>query len=295
MGERAGHAYTAVPTHDHDDEHEEAIYRDGSDMQRDPTPQSHAAAKTLWPVKTRWLIVSLVLLAVPIAVPCSLAAVNGYKCADYWKGAGVFLFCGTLWASEVLPTPSPRHAPHYLYVLQAVPIWVTSVTVPLIAIVLRIGPGTSKELAHLYLSHFGEPNVLLMLGGFCLGRALQKLQIDRLLAGKVLSRAGSNPLRFLGAVMVACFILSMALNNVVAPVLMIMVNIPCTRHFFTHAIVCVKLDVLPCAGAASSHPRQRQRHQPATSPHPRRCLRLQHRRHAHAHRIPSKCSRYGFS
>ena len=72
----------------------------------------------------------------------------------------------------------------------------------------------------MYLSHFGEPNVLLMLGGFSLGRALQKLQVDRLLAGKVLSRAGSNPLRFLAAVMVACFLLSMALNNVVAPVLM---------------------------------------------------------------------------
>ena len=94
---------------------------------------------------------------------------------------------------------------------------------PLIATLLRIGPGSAKELAHNYLSHFGEPNVLLMLGGFTLGRALQKLQIDRLMAGKVLSRAGSKPLHFLAAVMVACFVLSMALNNVVAPVLMIMV------------------------------------------------------------------------
>ena len=117
--------------------------------------------------------------------------------------------------------------PHPL--LQAVPIWVTSVAVPLIAILLRIGPGTSKQIAHDYLSHFGEPNVLLMLGGFTLGRALQKLQIDRLLAGKVLSRAGSNPLHFLAAVMVACFTLSMALNNVVAPVLMIMVAPPTCR------------------------------------------------------------------
>ena len=107
--------------------------------------------------------------------------------------------------------------------LQAIPIWVTSVAVPLIATLLRIGPGSTKELAHNYLSHFGEPNVLLMLGGFTLGRALQKLQIDRLMAGKVLSRAGSKPLHFLAAVMVACFVLSMALNNVVAPVLMIMV------------------------------------------------------------------------
>jgi hypothetical protein len=107
MGERAGHAYTAVPTHDHDHDNEDEIYRDDSDMQRDQTPPAHAAAKTMWPVKTRWLIISLVLLAVPIVVPCTLAAVNGYKCADYWKGAGVFLFCGTLWASEVRIPPCP--------------------------------------------------------------------------------------------------------------------------------------------------------------------------------------------
>ena len=102
----------------------------------------------------------------------------------------------------------------------------------------------------MYLSHFGEPNVLLMLGGFSLGRALQKLQIDRLLAGKVLSRAGSNPLRFLAAVMVACFILSMTLNNVVAPVLMIMVTIPRVL------IVCVSVmrGVSLGSGPASAHP-----------------------------------------
>ena len=116
--------------------------------------------------------------------------------------------------------------PSCVTLLQAIPIWVTSVAVPLIATLLRIGPGSTKELAHNYLSHFGEPNVLLMLGGFTLGRALQKLQIDRLMAGKVLSRAGSKPLHFLAAVMVACFVLSMALNNVVAPVLMIMVTTP---------------------------------------------------------------------
>ncbi len=226
MGDRAGHAYSAVPTHDDPEE----LHRDDSVRQRDPSPPSevHVAVKSTWTIKTRWLILALVLLAVPVIVPNALAAFNGKKCPDYWKGAGVFLFCGTLWASEVLAlsTHSPQPSSDLLSVLQAVPIWVTSVAVPLIAILLRIGPGSSKELSHDYLSHFGEPNVLLMLGGFSLGRALQKLQIDRLLAGKVLSRAGSNPLRFLAAVMVACFILSLALNNVVAPVLMIMVTTP---------------------------------------------------------------------
>ena len=74
-----------------------------------------------------------------------------------------------------------------------------------------------------------------MLGGFTLGRALQKLQIDRLLAAKVLSRAGSNPLHFIAAVMVACFLLSLALNNVVAPVLMIMVPLPPPAPSPSHA------------------------------------------------------------
>ena len=100
MGERAGHAYTAVPTHDDD----EVLHRDDSVRQREPSPQAeaHVAVKASWPIKTRWLLLALVLLAVPVVVPCALAAANGYKCPDYWKGAGVFLFCGTLWASEVL-------------------------------------------------------------------------------------------------------------------------------------------------------------------------------------------------
>jgi di/tricarboxylate transporter len=137
---------------------------------------------------------------------------------------------------------------------QAIPIWVTSVTVPLIAVLLHIGQGSSKDLAHVYLSHFGEPNVLLMLGGFTLGRALQKLQIDRLLAGKVLSRAGSNPFHFLAAVMAACFLLSMALNNVVAPVLMIMV----VPFFFLFLILNSDLHSmldLVSAGSAAFNPR----------------------------------------
>lgn len=101
MGDRV--AYAALPMYDEEEVHHRDVIKDG-DRQRDksPEPEGHVAVKTSWPVKTRWLILALFLLVVPVVVPCSLAAVNGRKCPDYWKGAGVFLFCGTLWASEVL-------------------------------------------------------------------------------------------------------------------------------------------------------------------------------------------------
>ena len=113
-GDKAGHAYTAVPTHDDDDD---AAHRDAGkdgDRMRDLSPEAEAVVpvKSSWPVKTRWLLLAILLLALPVVVPCSYAAVNGYKCADYWKGAGVFLFCGTLWASEVCSLqPQPASLP----------------------------------------------------------------------------------------------------------------------------------------------------------------------------------------
>lgn len=101
-GDKAGHTYTAVPQHDLDDD-DDVSKEKVADRLREQSPDADAAVpvKTSWPVKTRWLLLALVLLALPVVVPCSYAAVSGHTCPDYWKGAGVFLFCGTLWASEV--------------------------------------------------------------------------------------------------------------------------------------------------------------------------------------------------
>lgn len=64
-----------------------------------------------------------------------------------------------------------------------------------------------------------SPTIMLLLGGFTLAAALSKQNIDKVLATKVLSLAGTRPKFVLLAYMcVACFA-SMWISNVAAPVL----------------------------------------------------------------------------
>lgn len=64
-----------------------------------------------------------------------------------------------------------------------------------------------------------SPTIMLLLGGFTLAAALSKQNIDKVLATKVLSLAGTKPKSVLLAYMsVACFA-SMWISNVAAPVL----------------------------------------------------------------------------
>ena len=64
-----------------------------------------------------------------------------------------------------------------------------------------------------------SPTIMLLLGGFTLAAALSKQNIDKVLATKVLSLAGTKPRSILLAYMcVACFA-SMWISNVAAPVL----------------------------------------------------------------------------
>ncbi|KAF8339631.1 SPX domain-containing protein [Cantharellus anzutake] len=109
----------------------------------------------------------------------------------------VLIFATILWASE------------------AIPLFVTSTSVPFMVVVLRI---IRDENGWIFSVMF-SPTIMLLLGGFTLSSALSKTNIDRILITRVLSLAGTRPstviLAFMG---VACFA-SMWISNVAAPAL----------------------------------------------------------------------------
>ncbi|SCZ87939.1 BZ3500_MvSof-1268-A1-R1_Chr2-3g05407 [Microbotryum saponariae] len=113
------------------------------------------------------------------------------------------------------------------WALEIVPLFVTALMVPFLVVVLRVIRSTDGEDRRLTASEstkyiFGQmfsPTIMLLLGGFTLAAALSKQNIDKVLATKVLSLAGTKPKYVLLAYMlVACFA-SMWISNVAAPVL----------------------------------------------------------------------------
>ncbi|KAG8740729.1 low-affinity phosphate transporter [Ceratobasidium sp. 414] len=121
----------------------------------------------------------------------------------------ILIFATTLWATE------------------AIPLFITSMAVPMMVVCLRVIRGPEPEYKHLsaedatkyIFSVMFSPTIMLLIGGFTIASALSKTNIDRVLITRVLSVAGTRPsvvlLSFMG---VSCFA-SMWISNVAAPTL----------------------------------------------------------------------------
>ncbi|KAG1901144.1 uncharacterized protein F5891DRAFT_1030184 [Suillus fuscotomentosus] len=112
-----------------------------------------------------------------------------------------------------------------LWATEAIPLFVTSLCVPLLLVCLRVirddndtalsTPDATKYIFSVMFS----PTIMLLIGGFTISSALSKTNIDRILITRVLSLAGSKPSSVLLAFMgVSCFA-SMWISNVAAPAL----------------------------------------------------------------------------
>jgi phosphate transporter len=112
-------------------------------------------------------------------------------------------------------------------VIQAIPLFVTSLTIPFLAVVLRVVRSDdaprerldSKAATAYIFASMWTPVIMLLLGGFTLAAALSKCKIDKRLATFVLSKAGTQPKTVLMANMLVAAFASMLVSNVAAPVL----------------------------------------------------------------------------
>ncbi|KAH9456490.1 hypothetical protein KEM48_003207 [Puccinia striiformis f. sp. tritici PST-130] len=137
-----------------------------------------------------------------------------------------------------------------LWTSEALPLFVTGMFVPLLVIVLRVIRDKDNENQRMDSTHaavfvFGQmfnPTIVLLLGAFTLAAVLSKHNIDKVMAAKLLSLAGTKPRAVLFAYMAVTCFASMWISNVAAPVLSyslaqpILRTIP-TRSPYTRSLI----------------------------------------------------------
>ncbi|KAJ1981345.1 low-affinity phosphate transporter [Dimargaris verticillata] len=114
-----------------------------------------------------------------------------------------------------------------LWAFEALPLFVTSMLVPLLVTLLRVmrtsdpdpirlsAPDATKAIFEAMFS----PVIMLLLGGFSIAAALSKHNIAKSIASFVLSKAGTKPRNVLLMNMLVATVASMWISNVAAPVL----------------------------------------------------------------------------
>ncbi|KAG1767916.1 SPX domain-containing protein [Suillus occidentalis] len=159
------------------------------------------------PLGSLKLTKKMVSLTVALVVFIALLMMDIVAGEEANKCFAVLVFSTILWATE------------------AIPLFVTSICVPLLLVCLRIirddndtalsTPDATKYIFSVMFS----PTIMLLIGGFTISSALSKTNIDRILITRVLSFAGTKPSSVLLAFMgVSCFA-SMWISNVAAPTL----------------------------------------------------------------------------
>lgn len=114
-----------------------------------------------------------------------------------------------------------------LWATEAIPLFVTSLLVPFLAVLLRVVRTDAKphrrldsKAATTYVfASMWTPVIMLLLGGFTIAAALSKYNIAKRMATFVLSKAGTKPRTVLLTSMFVATFASMWISNVAAPVL----------------------------------------------------------------------------
>lgn len=137
------------------------------------------------------------------------------------------VFVSLLWATEVCATLVSEAVSKLANTRQAIPLFVTSLLVPLLCVLLQVvredvKPNrrlTSKQAAGYVFASMWTPVIMLLLGGFTIAAALSKYNIAKMMATFVLSKAGTKPRTVLLTSMGVAMFASMWISNVAAPVL----------------------------------------------------------------------------
>lgn len=173
----------------------------GATLVHEPEPALLTLGRFRLTKRILWLLLSL-------AIFLTMLNVRIVSVDEANRCLAILVFCTVLWASE------------------AIPLFVTSLLVPLLVVCLRVirngetEEGLSAPDATKYIfSVMFSPTIMLLIGGFTISSGLSKTNIDRVLITRVLSLAGSKPRTVLLAFMcVSCFA-SMWISNVAAPTL----------------------------------------------------------------------------
>ncbi|EMC95071.1 hypothetical protein BAUCODRAFT_35061 [Baudoinia panamericana UAMH 10762] len=160
------------------------------------------------------------ILVICIAVFAVLLGVRFMEKPEQQNCLAMVVFVSLLWATE------------------AIPLFVTSLLVPLLAVTLNVvrqddkphARLNSKQAAGYVFAAMWTPVIMLLLGGFTIAAALSKYNIAKMMATFVLSKAGTKPRTVLLTSMGVALFASMWISNVAAPVLCYSIIQPILRN-----------------------------------------------------------------
>lgn len=136
-----------------------------------------------------------------LTLPCALAAALTWALAPQQgplaAGLALFVFIGGLWLT------------------QALPLAVTALAVPLLAVLLGLADLRTA------LASFAHPIIFLFLGGFALAAALQRQGLDQALTHAVLRLVGGQRLHAVLALCALAALLSMWMSNTATAAMML--------------------------------------------------------------------------
>lgn len=151
-----------------------------------------------------WQVLKLLVIVVVFIV---LLTVRTFHDREQARCLAVLVALAMLWATEALP------------------LWVTSLFVPLLVVTCKTlknssgGPMSGPDAATYILLTMWLSTLMILLGGFTLAAALSKYNIAKVVLSWMLAFAGTKPRNILLAIMSVSLFLLMWISNVAAPVL----------------------------------------------------------------------------
>jgi sodium-dependent dicarboxylate transporter 2/3/5 len=130
-----------------------------------------------------------------------------------------------------------------LWVTEAIPLFVTSLLVPIVLVAARVG--TAKAA----LGQFFNPIIALFFGGFLLAESMHRVGLDRRIATTIVAKAGRSPATLFGAMLAVSAFLSMWMSNTAATAVLVPIAIAVTAPL--HHLGYRKAMVLGIAYAAT--------------------------------------------
>ncbi|KAF7582435.1 SPX domain family protein [Clavispora lusitaniae] len=129
-----------------------------------------------------------------------------------------------------------------LWATEALPLWVTSMLVPLLVVTCQVlkdsktgGPMGAADASTFILGKMWSSTLMILLAGFTLAGALSKYNVAKIVSSYMLAFAGTKPRNVLFAIMSVALFLSMWISNVAAPVLAYSLIQPVLRTLPTEA------------------------------------------------------------
>ncbi|CAN5613942.1 DASS family sodium-coupled anion symporter [soil metagenome] len=120
---------------------------------------------------------------------------------EAWRTAAVGLLMAVWWISEAIPIPATALLPIALFPA------------------LRVSPVEAAA------APYANPVIFLFLGGFLIAQAMQRWNLHRRIALRVISAVGTRPIPLIGGFMIAAAFLSMWVSNTATAVMMLPIGL----------------------------------------------------------------------